>query len=104
MAYSAVCCCIGSMWVQNFTFYVSPQTVKCTGAFHYTDILIEKLLSTGSPLASLLYIKDNDNGIPIMVIKLKKVTSVQLIDVVYKDMMEMACVSQDNTIWLPFVE
>ena len=70
-------------------FYVLQQAVKHRGSPHYTDLLIEKIHSTASPSASLLYIQDTDDGIPIMVIEIEKVTPVQLIDIHYKDIMEM---------------
>ena len=65
------------------------QAVKRRGSPHYTDLLIEKIHSTASPTGSLLYIQDTDDGIPIMVIEIEKVTPVQLIDIHYKDIMEM---------------
>ena len=65
------------------------QAVKRRGSPHYTDLVIEKIHSTTSPSASWLYIQDTDDGIPIMVIEIKKVTPVQLIDIHYKDIMEM---------------
>ena len=69
-------------------FYVLQQAVKHRGSPHYADIVVEKIQST-STSASLLCIQGADDGVPIMIIEIKKVTPVQLIDIHYKDMMEM---------------
>ena len=68
-------------------FYVLHHEMKHKGSPHYTDLLIEKVQSTASTSAPVLFVQDD--GIPVMVIEIKKTTPVQLVDVRYKDMMEM---------------